>query len=254
MRRLFKPCRLPAGTVADLYDPAFVKGLFDEMAGTYGTVNLLSSFGFCVLWRRQCLNLVDWRPDDVTIDLMAGMAELLPGILKRTSPDAVVTAIDLSTRMCELANAHVRRRRAPRAAVLQADVLLLDRQVPNDSADVVVSSFGLKTFSEQQIRELATQVHRILRPGGRFALLEISVPPSALLRMPYLFYLRHIIPPIGKIFLGNPDNYRMLEIYTTAFGNCSQAKNAFEATGLVTQMSRFFFGCATAIHGTKPAG
>ena len=251
MPQWIKRCKLPAGIPADLYDPRFVGKLFDEMAGTYGLVNTLSSFGFCIFWRRQCLNLVDWRPGDAVIDLMSGMSELLPGILKRTGGQTTVTAVDLSPTMCKLAHDHVHRRGAQhQTKILQADALRLD--LPDASADVIVSSFGLKTFSDGQTAELARQVYRLLRPGGRFAMLEISIPPAAILRWPYLFYLRHCIPPIGRIFLGNPDNYRMLEIYTSAFGNCTHARAAFENAGLETRMSRLFFGCATAIHGRKP--
>ena len=248
--RFLRPCRVPAVADTDLYDPRFVAALSNEMSGTYGLVNVLSSFGFCVLWRRQVLRLVDWRPGDRTIDLMAGMAELLPGILKRAGPDAPVTAVDLSGQMCDLARRHVARRGAPHASVLQADALALD--LPDASADVVVSSFGLKTFSPAQIHRLGEEVRRLLRPGGQFAFLEISVPPARLLRLPYLFYLRHVIPHVGRLLLGNPDNYRLLEVYTTAFGDCGQTLSAFRAAGLRTGMTPFFFGCATAVHGERP--
>ena len=67
----------------DLYDPAFVRGLFDEMAATYGPVNLLSSFGFCIRWRRQCLRLIDLRPGSTVLDLMCGMGELESDVADR---------------------------------------------------------------------------------------------------------------------------------------------------------------------------
>ena len=63
-------------TRPDLYDPTFVTSLFDEMARTYGVVNLVSSFGFTLLWRRQCLRSIRIDPSDEVLDLMTGMGEL----------------------------------------------------------------------------------------------------------------------------------------------------------------------------------
>jgi ubiquinone/menaquinone biosynthesis C-methylase UbiE len=72
------------------------------------------------------------------------------------------------------------------------------------SADVVISSFGLKTFDRHQQLQLSQRVADLLRPGGVFSFVEISVPRFWLLRLPYMFYLNHIIPWIGRLFLGNP--------------------------------------------------
>lgn len=122
----------------------------------------------------------------------------------------------------------------------------------DSSFDFVFSSFGLKTFSPLQLETLAKEIARVLRPGGQFSLLEISVPPSRVVAAPYLFYLHRVIPLIGRLFLGNPENYRMLGIYTSNFCNCHTALDAFEAAGLRTSMKSFFFGCATALVGRKP--
>jgi len=115
-----------------------------------------------------------------------------------------------------------------------------------------VSSFGLKTFTAEQQEQLARVVLRILRPGGTFSFLEISVPPFAWLRWPYLFYLSYIVPFIGRIFLGNPNNYRMLGRYTAAHRNCSEFANRCSSAGLVVSQTSFFFGCATGVTGRKP--
>lgn len=233
-----------------LYDPAFVRRLFDEMAGTYGVVNLIASFGFAARWRRQCLRLVPVRPGAAALDLMTGMGELVPDLARRVGPEGSVRAVDLSPVMCRLARKHISRAGCP-VEVVEADALGPD--LPPGSADAVVSSFGLKTFDAGQTERLAAQVARALKPGGAFALVEISVPPNRWLRRPYLFYLRHVIPWVGRLFLGNPDNYRLLGVYTEAFGDCRGAAEAFARAGLAVRPASFFFGCATGLHGHKPA-
>ncbi len=183
-----------------IFQPAFVATLFDEMAATYGLVNVLSSFGFCVLWRKQCVrHISSWTNAPAVADWMSGMGELWPDLCRRCEAGAAVTAVDISPVMCERAQ-KTQSRSARAVKIVQADVL--SDRLPDASADVVVSSFGLKTFSPEQQTQLAKTLSRVLRPGGRFAFLEISVPKSPLLRWPYLFYLRHIIPTVGRLMLG----------------------------------------------------
>ena len=232
------------------YEPAFVRSLFDEMAQTYGIVNLISSFGFAARWRKQCIRRIAIRPGSTVVDLMTGMAELCPDLASRVGGSGAIQAIDLSPEMCRRARQQVHRCRCP-VEIIEGDVLRSD--LGTASADIVVSSFGLKTFSARQMGHLAEQIVRILKPGGRFSLLEISVPPNRWLRWPYMFYVRRVIPFIGRAFLGNPENYRMLGVYTEAFGNCATMKEECARVGLVAEEKSYFFGCATGVFGHRPA-
>lgn len=233
----------------ELYDPRFIGALFDEMARTYGLVHMISSLGFARRWRRQCVRLVTLNSESRVLDLMTGMGELCPDISRFLSAQGELIAVDLSSVMCQKARRHRQKSRACSYEVVQANALQCP--FPAESFDVIYSTFGLKTFSPSQLEQLAEEVARLLRPGGQFAFLEISVPANRWLRWPYLFYLNHVIPRMGRLFLGNPDNYRMLGIYTTAFINCDHAAAAFARRLNVTRCS-FFFGCATGFHGRKP--
>lgn len=233
--------------IADLYDPQAVKRLFDEMAGTYGVVNTLCSFGFNLRWRRQCLRAVPLPAGGNAVDLMTGMGELCPDLSGFLGSSGAILALDISQSMCEKARQiHCECR----LSVVQADVLIYPFEEGN--ADVVVSSFGLKTLSVEQQKTLAQIVFRLLKPGGVFSFVEISVPCQRWLRWPYLFYLGRIVPVIGELFLGNPDNYRMLGIYTRAFGNCRRVAGYFREAGLEVEDQSFFFGCATGLMGKRP--
>ena len=232
-----------------IYQSDFVRGLFDEMSRTYGVVNVVSSFGFCALWRRQCVDQIDLQDASRVVDLMSGMGELNRLISKRAGPTVSITGYDISTEMCKRARENVDGRPID-ATTIEADVLEFDFEA--NSADVVVSCFGLKTFSEQQQTVLAEKVFRMLKPGGKFAFLEISIPAFSLLRLPYEFYLNYIIPVLGKLFLGNPDNYRLLGVYTRKFDSCKNVGDIFCDAGLDTSLSSCFFGCATGVWGTRP--
>jgi ubiquinone/menaquinone biosynthesis C-methylase UbiE len=218
---------------ADLYSPRAVKALFDEMSGTYGVVNLIASLGFTLIWRRVVFSKISNRsPGLVVVDLMTGMGELFRDLRSQLPGTKKLIAVDFSAKMCEQAR-------------------IFDRPVPDGSADIVVCSFGLKTFSLEQQQRFAKEVARMLKPGGEFAFIEISTPPSPILRCLYEFYIRLIIPMIGKFCLGNPDNYRHLGVYTKGFHNSRQFHSYLKEERLDAHYFDHFFGCASGVYGKK---
>lgn len=239
----------PAPLRDRLYDASFVRGLFDGMAATYGAMNLVSSFGFCDVWRRQCVAAARIVPGETVLDLMSGMGECWPLVARRLGGRGSLAGIDFSEAMSERARGQARRLAPLAVEVRQED--FLTTALPDASADVAVSAFGLKTFSPAQQATAARELFRILRPGGRFALVEISTPPRRALRVPYVLYLRRAIPLLGRLFLGNPDNYRLLGLYTEAFAPDHTARCLADA-GLTVTPRKLFFGCATLFEGTRP--
>src|SRR5262245_27095966 len=232
------------------YESEFVRELFGDMASSYGVTNLVSSFGFCQRWREQCIELAVIQPGMTVCDLMSGMGETWAAIGQRLRGTGSVVALDFCPQMCAGARRQQERRQLRNVSVLEEDVF--GNSIPSASADRVVSSFGLKTFSDRQARDLAVEIARILRPGGRYSLLEISVPAYALLRWPYMFYLRYVIPIVGLLFLGHPRCYRMLGVYTAAFENCGRMATFLREAGLHVEYRSLFFGCATAVVGGSP--
>jgi demethylmenaquinone methyltransferase/2-methoxy-6-polyprenyl-1,4-benzoquinol methylase len=230
-----------------LYNPELVRSLFDEMSGTYGMMNLLSSFGFSCWWRRQCIAELELLENATIVDLMAGMGELSCELQKWCRSSKRIIALDNWPAMCRRAEQNALSRNFH---VIEADAL--DCPLGDSSVDTIFSTFGLKTFNNAQLSSLAREVFRILRPGGTFAFLEISVPPHLLLRISFMFYLQHVVPLLGRLFFGNADNYRMLGIYTSEFHSCKTAGLLFEEAGLILDFRSYFFGCATGFVGFKP--
>lgn len=234
----------------DIYSTTFVRTLFDEMSQTYGVTNFISSFGFCRRWRHQCVAQVTLQPGMTVCDFMTGMGECWLPIVSALQGQGRLFAVDFASQMCRRAQAN--RRHLPRLpiTVLEADALA--SALAAGSIDCVIATFGLKTLNDEQKGRFAHEIARVLKPKGVFSLLEISVPRHRLLRLLYMFYLKQIIPIIGKLLLGNPDNYRMLGIYTEQFQSCDRMQAALQAAGLQVSVKSFFFGCATAVYGDKP--
>ena len=72
-----------------------------------------------------------------------------------------------------------------------------------------------------------------------------------IIKLFFLFYLKYIITLLGKIFLGNPDNYRHLAMYTTSFNNAKTFSDYLKEEGLQVTYFEHFFGCASGVYGSK---
>ncbi|RED13055.1 class I SAM-dependent methyltransferase [Pontivivens insulae] len=236
----------------DIYDPAFVANLFDRCSRSYRRWSAISSFGFIALWRRQCVGRLatPQNTQPVVVDLMAGTGEVWPYLLRRFPDLETITALDISHRMHVDAVARLHGAYAERITHVEADALKTDLEA--NYADLLVSTFGLKTFNAEQQALLARQIARIVKPGGSFALIEASDPKGWMLRPVYRFYLDRVLPLVERYLLRGANDFSMIGTYTRNFGDCDQMAIALREAGLSVEVKKHFFGCATSVAGTKP--
>ncbi|MDZ5448691.1 class I SAM-dependent methyltransferase [Labrys sp. ZIDIC5] len=237
----------------DIYDPQFVKGVFDRCSDKYIAFSTWCSLGFTERWRRQCVEALPAPPAPAAMgyDLMAGTGEVWPHLLKRHPTTASIIAVDISTGMRQRAMARLHAHRAHKIAFIEDDVL--SSNLPDSSADFVISTFGLKTFNPGQHRKLAALIARCLKPGGCFSLIEASDPKGWWLRPLYLFHLKMVLPMIERFLLKGAQDFAMIGTYSTNFGDASAFARMLEAEGLQVDYLKFFYGCATGVCGRKPA-
>jgi demethylmenaquinone methyltransferase/2-methoxy-6-polyprenyl-1,4-benzoquinol methylase len=235
-----------------IYDPAFVKGVFDRCSARYIAFSYICSMGFTERWRRQCVEALPTPPGDAPTgyDLMAGTGEVWPHLLRRFPNMKSLTAVDISSGMHKRAMERLNADRAHRIDFIEDDVL--ESALPDASADFLISTFGLKTFDAGQHRRLARLVARILKPGGSFAMIEASDPKGWLLRPLYLFHLKVVMPAVERLFLRGAQDFAMIGTYSTNFGNASAFAAMLREEGLDVELHRYFFGCATGVAGRKP--
>lgn len=246
----------------DIYDPDYVADLFDRCALHYRWWAAAASFGLVWLWRRQCVNrlpgqvaLARHQGADINtrtpqiLDLMAGTGEVWPHLLS-LYPEARITAVDISRQMHNRALSRLHGPYAHRIRHWQADVLRHD--LSEGGADLLVSSFGLKTLTPEAQRDLAKRIARALKPGGVFSLIEASDPKGWRLRPLYRIYTHHVLPRIERFFLGGATDFRMFGTYTERFGDCTHFAESLRAEGLFVSPRRHVFGCATSVAGFKP--
>lgn len=239
-------------TAPDIYDPAFVKGVFDRCSERYIAFSYLCSFGFTERWRRQCVAAMPAPPGDRPsgYDLMAGTGEAWPHLLRRFPHIGAITAVDISSGMHSRAMERLHTHRAHKIEFIEDDVLA--SALPDCSADFVIATFGLKTFNTVQHARLARLVGRVLKPGGSFSMIEASDPRGWWLRPLYLFHLKRVLPWVERLFLRGAEDFSMIGAYSTRFGDASAFAAMLRREGLEVKYRRFFFGCASGVAGRKP--
>ncbi|MGV6800911.1 MAG: class I SAM-dependent methyltransferase [bacterium] len=235
-----------------IYDPAFVKDVFDRCSEKYILFSYFCSFGFTERWRRQAVDHLP-LPDNQALtgyDLMAGTGEVWPHITRRFPKIKTITAVDISKGMHERALARIKNMNNHKISFRQDNVL--DSQLPDNSCDFIISTFGLKTFNQAQHLKLAQLVNKVLRPGGTFSFIEASDPKGWWLRPLYKFHLNKLLPLIEKIFLNGAQDFAMIGAYSHNFGNAQNFTAQLKAAGLEVEYKTYFFGCATGVIGRKP--
>ncbi len=175
----------------------FVRAMFDRIAPRYDQMNRLLTFGLDQRWRRGALAAVAVGPGDLVIDLACGTGDLCELATRR---GATATGVDFAGAMLRRA---LERRACNR--LVQADAQVLP--FADASADVVTCGFALRNFVS--LAEVFAECARVLRPGGRLALLEVDRPRSALVRAGHSLYFDRIVPQIGGL-LSDRAAYRYL--------------------------------------------
>lgn len=180
---------------------------------------------------------------------MAGGGECWNYLRRRLRPNGKIISVDFSSVMCSRQQRRLARLNDLDVSIRRENALSMS--LADHSVDFIVSAFGLKTFNGPLLDQLALEMFRILRPGGGCSLLEISVPASPFLCFPYLLYIKSVIPLIGRLFLKDIECYKMLGVYTEAFGSCAGIVEHFRKAGFQVSVKKHFFGCATSLIAKK---
>lgn len=171
-----------------------VRTMFDTIAPRYDLVNRVMTFGMDVGWRKRTVASLGLPPGSLVLDLACGTGDLLR-ILEGSSYRAV--GIDISEGMLRAA-----RTTAP---LLQADGLALP--FGDATVDGITCGFALRNVVS--LTDLFEEIARVLRPGGRFAFLEVAQPDNSVLRAGHSVYFNKVVPLIGGL-LSDRAAYRYL--------------------------------------------
>ncbi len=234
---------------SELVAPALGSGaMFDKIAARYDAMNRVLSFGLDRGWRRRTVRALALGTAPRVLDLATGTGDLAVDIA-RMHPDATVIGLDPSRQMLAIAlRKLVSRGLADRVTLVRGDAQHLPyRDAEMDAATI---AFGIRNVPDRlaALREMA----RVVRPGGRVAVLELGEPRRGLLARAARFHTRHVVPRLGALLSGARE-YRYLQRSIAAFPPSAEFAQLMERAGLhVLEVAPLTFGVCT-LYVTTPA-
>ena len=211
-----------------------VRRMFDRIAPVYDVMNRVMTAGLDQRWRRATVRAAV-REGDRVLDACCGTGDL--AVAARSAGSGEVVGLDFSERMLERA-----RRKAPELEWIQGDLLALPFE--DGSFDSAVVGFGVRNVEnlEKALREL----RRVLRPGGRVGILEITTPRGPL-KLFYKLWFDRIVPLLGRLLPGG-DAYTYLPASVRRFPRPEELAGLLGSCGFRDVEFRRFAGGIVALH------
>lgn len=224
-----------------------VAGMFDNIAFRYDFLNRFLSLGIDVSWRKKLISHISNPTPDTILDVATGTADVAIMAAKQLK-GAKITGIDISEGMLEIGRKKIAK-------------LLLNNKIelakgdseainsPECSFDAVTVAFGVRNFED--LEKGLAEIHRVLKPGGKVAVLEFSKPVGAF-RGVYNLYMNRLAPFFGQVFSKNSEAYQYLNSSVKAFPEGETFLHILQEVGFTeTYLKRLSLGICTIYCGRK---
>ena len=230
--------------------PAKISGMFDAIAGRYDLLNTVLSGGLDRYWRRRAISTLGLTGRERLLDVCTGTADVAIGAARRAPGAGRVVAVDFAGAMLRHGRDKVR------AALLESRVLLVRGDamrlpVADQSVDAVTIAFGIRNVQHTDVA--CAELMRVLKPGGRLAILEFGLPVVPAVRPLYLWYFNHILPRIGRMVSKHTAAYSYLPESVGGFPWGADFARILAASGFSqVRSSPLSFGIVYLYSATKP--
>jgi len=186
-------------------EPAQIAGMFDAIAPRYDLLNRVLSGGRDRTWRRRAIDALHLGASDVFLDVCTGTADMVLEAVHHQPRLGRVVGVDFSAEMLRLG---LRKLRSAGVGdvLARADATALPLQ--GETVDAATVAFGIRNVQHPGLA--CAELARVLRPGGRLAVLEFGLPRAAWFRSLYLWYARRVLPPVGRMVSRHRSAYAYL--------------------------------------------
>jgi demethylmenaquinone methyltransferase / 2-methoxy-6-polyprenyl-1,4-benzoquinol methylase len=222
--------------------------MFDRVAAHYDAMNSVMTAGLHHRWRRRAATRAELGAGDAALDVCCGTGDLALELAREVGPTGSVVACDFSEQMLELARAKAANAGAE-VRFEWADALALP--YPDASFDAVTVGFGVRNLADLD-RGLA-EMARVLRPGGRLVILEITQPTRPPLSSFYSLWFDRLVPLMGTL-AGDRDAYTYLPESVRSFPSPQGLAERMDRAGLEQILVTILAGGIIAIHSGARAG
>jgi demethylmenaquinone methyltransferase/2-methoxy-6-polyprenyl-1,4-benzoquinol methylase len=221
--------------------------MFDRIARVYDRMNAVMTAGLDRRWRQRAADLAAVSPGDRVLDVATGTGDLALELARRVAPGGAVVGADFSEAMLALA----RDKTVPTGASVRFEAAnALELPYDDDEFAAATVGFGARNFSD--LRRGLAEMARVVVPGGRVVVLEITTPTRPPLSTLLGVWFDHIVPALGRL-AGDPDAYEYLPNSVRRFPGPEQLAAILYDCGLRDVAYRLTAGGIIALHvGTVP--
>jgi demethylmenaquinone methyltransferase / 2-methoxy-6-polyprenyl-1,4-benzoquinol methylase len=217
--------------------------MFDRVASNYDALNSVMTAGLHHRWRERAATAAELSPGDSALDICCGTGDLALELSRRVMPGGHVVGSDFSEPMLDLARVKAAERHAAGVRFEWADAL----QLPYDGErfDAVTVGFGVRNLAD--LDRGLSEMARVLKPGGRAVILEITQPTRPPLSVFYSLWFDRIVPLLGA-FSSDPEAYAYLPESVRSFPSPAGLAEKMERAGFERIQYTVLAGGIIAIH------
>lgn len=213
-----------------------IESMFDRIAPRYDLMNRLLTFRMDVGWRHATVRALRLPPGSRVLDVACGTGDLCRSL---AAAGYAPIGADFSAGMLAAARAD--------APLVRGDALMLP--IPDAALDGLTCGFALRNFTD--LRAFFGEAARVVRPGGRIALLEVAEPEGRVLRTGHAFYFRRVVPFVGRL-LSDREAYAYLPASTAYLPTTDALLDQIASAGFgETRRERLGLGAAQLITATR---
>jgi demethylmenaquinone methyltransferase/2-methoxy-6-polyprenyl-1,4-benzoquinol methylase len=222
--------------------------IFTAVPPSYDLINRIFTMRLDESWRikaaRECLA---GRPLRI-LDLCTGTGDLAIRLAKMSSNEQEITGYDYSEPMLKLAKQKAKNKRQDKIQFLQGDAA--DMPFTDGYFDAVGIAFAFRnlTFKNHDTAKFLAEIHRVLKPGGKFVIVESSQPQWPWLRALFRFYTRYFVYPVGSLVSGNRGAYKYLSFSVIHYYMPEEICNLLKEYGFSEVTFKRLAGGISALH------
>lgn len=227
----------------------FVKDMFDKIAPKYDFLNRLLSLRQDTVWRTHMVKAARLSPGCRVLDVACGTCDVALEASRQLKGCVRILGLDFSHGMLRLGKKKLKKNRNRTISLVNGDALALP--LGPERFDAVFIAFGIRNIMDR--KGAVQEFHRVLKPGGRLAVLELTTPESGVFRRIYLGYFQKVLPLIGSFFSRHNNAYTYLPESVLRFPTPPEFAGIMASAGLSdVRFKQMTLGIVTLFVGSKP--
>lgn len=224
-----------------------VEEMFDNISERYDSLNNMISLGMDKRWKKNVLKLLIEKNPKNILDIATGTGDM--ALLFEKTEAKEIVGVDISKKMLEIADVKIKERNLQdriKTEVQNSEALTYK----DNSFEAVTVSYGIRNFED--LKKGLSEIYRVLEKDGCMIIMETSTPNNKMIKGGYLFYTKHIMPRVARIFSKDKSAYRYLSDSAIHFPYGEELKKIIEDVGFKNvKIYPQFFGVTTIYYAEK---